>query len=280
MQRRKTSVWTPDTDPRARQQKQENQPPEKESQPQPETQVVQEPKPPIADKPKPKPKPKVQPEAKSESQTKPAPDEPKEVTEAKAKVKKEKVKKAKAKGGKPKKSTIKANRRQKAKSQRALDYFDKQIREKTEMVFIGYEENVDCTLIRMTLYDWVLTVAEKRLRRKKIDFSCCYKRKEAETAKATMITDSAVVNEKLKPIVPRKGRYKVSNEILKASQADKGPITVALRTGQVFTGIVDWFTPFDIALILSNGGKVKIFRHGLYDVLASATPVKDEGSAN
>ena len=107
---------------------------------------------------------------------------------------------------------------------------------------------------------------------------------------ATMITDLAVVNQKcvrsvlppvgLKPIVPRKGRYKVSNEILKASQASKSPMTVALRTGQVFTGIVDWYTPFDIALILSNGGKVKIFRHGLYDVLASATPVKDEGSAN
>ena len=148
------------------------------------------------------------------------------------------------------------------------------------MVFIGYGETVDCILMRMTMYDWVLTVDEKRKRRKKIDFSCCYKRKEAETILATMITDSAIVNQELKPIVPRKGRYKVSNDVLKTSQANKSPITVALRTGQVFTGCVDWFTPFDIALILSNGGKVKIFRHGVYDVLADANPVKDEGSAN
>ena len=89
-----------------------------------------------------------------------------------------------------------------------------------------------------------------------------------------MTTDLAIVSQKLEPIVPRKDRYKVSNEILKRSQADKTPITVALRTGQVFTGYVDWFTPFDIALILSNGGKVKIFRHGLYEV--DAPPVKDE----
>jgi hypothetical protein len=53
-------------------------------------------------------------------------------------------------------------------------------------------------------------------------------------------------------------------------------MTVALRTGEVFTGIVDWFTPFDIALILSNEGKVKIFRHGVYDVKVEAPEVKDE----
>ena len=80
----------------------------------------------------------------------------------------------------------------------------------------------------------------------------------------------------LEPIIPRKNRYQVSNKMLKMSQASKSSMTVALRTGEVFTGIVDWFTPFDIALILSNEGKVKIFRHGVYDVKIDAPPVKDE----
>ena len=292
MQRRKTSVWTPDNDPRSIRQRQESQQPEKESQPQPETQslpsrsgAAQEPKPHMTgrvagDKPKPKP------EAKPAPQAKPAPDEPKGVTETQAKVKKTKVKKtkvkkatakeAKVKGDKPKTSSAKAKRKRRARSQRAIDYFDKQIRQKTEMVFIGYGETVDCTIIRGLLYDWVLAVNEERDKRKKTDFCCCYKQKDTEKVKATMITDLAIVNQKLEPIIPRKDRYKVSDEILKTSQASKSPMTVALRTGKVFTGYVDWFTPFDIALILSNGGKVKIFRHGLYDVKVDAPEVKDE----
>jgi sRNA-binding regulator protein Hfq len=289
MQRRKTSVWTPDTDPRARRQREEKQPSEKESPPEPpepKPQVVQEPLPPVADKPKPEPKPKLKPEAKSDPQSKPSPDEPKEVTETKEKVEKATAKKAKAKAGSPKKSTLKARRRMIARCQRATDYFQKQVREKTEMVFIGYGETVDCTIVRGLVFEWILAVDKKRDKRKKTDFSCCYKQKESETVLATMITDSAVVSQKcvrsvlppegLEPIVPRKGRYKVSNDVLKTSQANKSPMTVALRTGQVFTGIVDWFTPFDIALILSNEGKVKVFRHGINDVKVDAPEVKDE----
>ena len=254
MQRRKTSVWTPDNDPRSRRQRQE-------SQPQPETQAAQEPKPHmagrlVADKPKPKPKPEV----------KPAPDEPKEVTETQAK-----VKKGKPKAGKPKRT-----RKREPRDQRAIDYFEKQVREKTPMLFIGYGETLDCTIIKGWVYEWVLVVNEERDKRKKTDFSCCYKQDDAEKVKASLITDLAIANQKLEPIIPRKGRYKVSDEILKTSQADKSPITVALRTGQVFTGHVDWFTPFDIALVLSNEGKVKIFRHGLHNVKVEAQPVKDE----
>ncbi len=164
------------------------------------------------------------------------------------------------------------------KDQRAIDYFQKQVREKTPMIFIGYGETLHCTLIRGLMYEWVLAVNEKHDERKKTDFSCCYKQSDTEKVRATIITDLAIVNPKLEPIIPRKDRYKVSNEILKTSQASKSSITVALRTGQVFTGYVDWFTPFDIALILSNGGKVKIFRHGLYDVKVDTNSVKDEGS--
>ena len=274
MQRRKTSVWTPDNDPRSIRQRQK-------SQPQPEAQAAQEPLPHMAgrvagDKPKPKPEVKPSPPAKPV-----APDEPKEVTETQAKVKKAKVKedKPKASKGKPQ-SKAKRTRKREPRDQRAIDYFQKQVRDKTEMVFIGYGETVDCTIIRGLLYDWVLAVNEERDKRKKTDFSGCYKQSDALKVLATMITDLAIANQKLEPIIPRKGRYKVSDEILKTSQADKSPITVALRTGQVFTGHVDWFTPFDIALILSNEGKVKIFRHGLYDVKVDAPEVKDEGSAN
>ena len=267
MQRRKTSVWTPDTDPRARRQKQENQQPEKESQPQPETQAAQEPKPHMAgrvagDKPKPKP------EVKPSPQPKPvAPDEPKEVTETQAKVKEDKPKASKVRlQSKPKRT-----RKREPRDQRAIDYFEKQVREKTEIVFIGYEETIDTTIIKRLVFEWVLAVPsgggveptdesdlthnEKRDKRKKTDFSCCYKQSDALKVLAVMITDLAVANQKLEPIIARKNRYQVSNKMLKMSQASQSSMTVALRTGQVFTGIVDWFTPFDIALILSNGAK-------------------------
>ena len=284
MQRRKTSVWTPDNDPRSIRQRQESQQPEKESQPQPETQslpsrsgAAQEPLPHMAgrvagDKPKPKPEVKPSPPAKPV-----APDEPKGVAETQAKVKKAKVKedKPKASKGKPQ-SKAKRKRKREPRDQRAIDYFQKQVREKTPMIFIGYGETLDCTIIKGWVYEWVLVVNEERDKRKKTDFCCCYKQQDAEKVLATMITDLSIVNQKLEPIIPRKNRYKVSDEILKTSQADKSPITVALRTGQVFRGYVDWHTPFDIALILSNGGKVKIFRHGLYDVKVDAPPVKDE----
>ncbi len=285
MQRRKTSVWTPDTDPRSRRQKQEDQQPEKESQPrqtvlcsaskepsgqpEPKTPSAQEPLPHMAgrlaaDKAKSKPEVKPPPQ--------PAPDEPKEVTDTQAKVKK----------GKPKRKRKPLRRGGRSRppmgDKRAIAYFHKQVRDKTPMVFIGYGETVDCTIIKCGVFEWLLSVNEERDKRKKTDFCCCYKQQDAEKIKAVMITDLAVVNQKLEPIIPRKGRYKVNDEILKTSQASKSSITVALRTGQVFTGYVDWFTPFDIALILSNEGKVKIFRHGLYDVKVDANSVKDEGS--
>ena len=291
MQRRKTSVWTPDNDPRARRQRQENQPQEKESQPRqtvqseaskepsgPETPAAQEPKPHMAGRlaaDKPKPKPKVQPQVKPEPQDKPAPNEPKEVTETQAKVKEDKPKASK---GKRKRKPLRRGGRSRAPigDQRAIAYFDKQVREKTPMVFIGYGETVDCTIIKGLVFEWLLSVNEERDKRKKTDFSCCYKQQEGEKILATMVTDLSIVDQKLEPIIPRKDRYKVNDEILKTSRASKSPITVALRTGQVFSGYVDWFTRFDIALILSNRGKVKIFRHGLYDVKVDAPAVKDE----
>ncbi len=274
MQRRKTSVWTPDNDPRSIRQRQENHQPEKESQPQQKTQAAQEPLPHMAervagDKPKPKPEVKPSPPAKPV-----APDEPKEVTETQAKVKEDKPKASKVRlQSKPKRT-----QKREPRDQRAIDYFEKQVREKTAMVFIGYGETIDTTIIKRLVFEWLLGVNEERDKRKKTDFCCCYKQEDAEKVKATMITDLAIANQKLDPIIPRKDRYKVSDEILKTSQADKSSITVALRTGQVFTGYVDWFTPFDIALILSNEVKVKIFRHGLYDVKVDANSVKDEGS--
>ena len=288
MQRRKTSVWTPDNDPRSIRQRQESQQPEKESQPRqtvqseasfepsgPETQAAQEPLPHMAgrvagDKPKPKPEVKPSPPAKPV-----APDEPKEVTETQAKVKKAKVKEDKPKASKGKPQS-KAKRKREPRDQRAIDYFQKQVREKTPMIFIGYGETVDCTIIRGLVFEWILVINEERDKRKKTDFSCCYKQQDAEKVVAVMTTDLAIVNQKLEPIIPRKDRYKVSDETLKTSQASKSPMTVALRTGQVFTGYVDWFTPFDIALVLSNEGKVKIFRHGLYDVKVDVPSVKDE----
>ena len=299
MQRRRTSVWTPDTDPRARRQKQEDQQPDEQEsqpeQPEPKTPAAQEPKPHMAGRlaaDKAKPKPKVQPSVKPEPQPKPvAPEEPKEVVDTQAKVKK----------SKPKRKPLRRGRRPRAPigDKRAIAYFDKQIREKTEMVFIGYGETVDCTIIKGLVFEWLLSVPsggaqtsesggessltqksthnDERDRRKKTDFWCCYKQREAEKVKATMVTDLAIVNQKLEPIIPRKDRYKVNDEILKTSRASKSPITVVLRTGQVFTGIVDWFARYDIALILSNnGGKVKIFRHGLHNVKVDAPEVKDE----
>ena len=280
MQRRKTSVWTPDNDPRSIRQRQENQQPDEQEsqpeQPEPKTQAAQELKPHMAGRlaaDKAKPKPKVQPSAKPETQAKPAtPDEQKEVVASpQAKVKKDKPKR--------KRKPLRRGGRTRAPigDQRAIAYFDKQIREKTEMVFIGYGETVDCTIIKCGVFEWLLSVNEERDKRKKTDFCCCYKQQEAEKVKATMVTDLAIVNQKLEPIIPRKDRYKFDDAILKTSQAQKSPITVALRTGQVFSGYVDWLTRFDIALILSNEGKVKIFRHGLYDVKVDAPEVKDEG---
>jgi sRNA-binding regulator protein Hfq len=86
-----------------------------------------------------------------------------------------------------------------------------------------------------------------------------------------MSIDAEIVNKALKPIVRRKNRYRIAHAVdfLSARVADKRPIVVTLRTGHRFCGVVDWFTLYDIGLVLENLGKVIIFRHALSDVTAS-----------
>ena len=88
-----------------------------------------------ADKTKPKPKPK--PEVKPETPAKPAPDAPKEVAATQAKEKK----------GKPKRKRKPLRRSGRTRppmgDKHAIAYFHKQVRDKTEMVFIGYGSTVN-----------------------------------------------------------------------------------------------------------------------------------------
>jgi sRNA-binding regulator protein Hfq len=81
-------------------------------------------------------------------------------------------------------------------------------------------------------------------------------------------TDQSIVHQTLKPIL-FKDAYPLDNAILQRSQETKKPIIMTLRTGQVFTGYVRWYTPHEIGLKLGNGGKVYLFRHAIYEVKAA-----------
>jgi sRNA-binding regulator protein Hfq len=168
----------------------------------------------------------------------------------------------------------------------AEKYINKQIREKTPMVFHGYDGTLHCQIARLWKYNLNLLVDGRQQSYSKLRLACYYKERDAAAVSEAMGVSPEIQARKLEPVVPRGQRYPADDVVLKESAKKRSPIFVALRTGHLFKGYVRWFTPHEIRLILSNGVKVHIFRHALLavktdvQVKARPEPVDESGNAN
>ncbi len=144
-------------------------------------------------------------------------------------------------------------------------YILKQINFETPMFFALYDDvQLPATVLEMTLSRLTLNSNGKEQHIPKTDVKYCYKDVDAERVQAAINIDEEVKAQQLTQSTSDDQAYEIDTEAVQDARKNKSPIQVTLREGEIFRGIIDWVSPYEIKLILANGAKVVIFRHAVY----------------
>lgn len=147
-------------------------------------------------------------------------------------------------------------------------YILKQINYETPMYFVLYNDNeLPAIVLEMTLSSLTLRCngKEKGVQKKEIKY--CYKDEDAENINRMLKYDEDIKSQQLKPVGSIDQVYHIDSDTMRKSRQDGKPIKVTLREGEVFEGTVDWISPYEIKLVLSDGAKVVIFRHAICSLI-------------
>lgn len=160
-------------------------------------------------------------------------------------------------------------------------YVQKQVRLKTPMVFGLYNHTqLPVTVSALTPYTFILEKSENEKQEfPKTDVKYCYKAEDSEKIQPLMRYNEEIKAQKLMPIIPRKERYHIDTRDVWQARKDRYPIEVMMREGEIFRGLVDWVSRYEIKLILANGAKIVVFQHAICDFKAfpSEKQEADEG---
>ena len=63
----------------------------------------------------------------------------------------------------------------------------------------------------------------------------------------------------LKPVIQRKKRYSINTRTIVQARRDRHTIEVTMLEGEVFRGLVDWVSRYEIKMILENESKIVVF---------------------
>lgn len=152
-------------------------------------------------------------------------------------------------------------------------YMDKQLREKTPMVFVTYEGPVRGTIQKRLVYDLDLNAGGEKVRINKLFIKYCYKAVDEEAVLKHLVVDEALRAQNLQPIKPRKERFQIDTRHLAMARQKKLPLKIVLRGGEIFIGNIDWYSHYEIKLSLGNEeGAVVVFRHAAYDYEVMGVP--------
>ena len=167
-------------------------------------------------------------------------------------------------------------------------YIQKQIRLQTPMFFGLYNHILlPATITEFTKYDFVLQVglnpdpiggeAEKQ-EMPKTDVKYCYKAEDATDIQSIICYNEAIKEQNLKPIIQRKKRYSINTRDVVQARRARHTIEVTMLEGEVFRGLVDWVSRYEIKMILENESKIVVFRHAICDfkVFPSEGQVREE----
>lgn len=151
-------------------------------------------------------------------------------------------------------------------------YIQKQIRLLTPMVFAFYNhEQHAMTILEFTEYTFTLQGEAEKQEIPKTDVKYCYKAEDAEAVQRLMRYDEEIKSQKIKPIISRKNRYQIDTREVQLARKQEYPIEVVMHEGEIFRGMVDWVSPYEIKMVLENGSKVVVFRHAICEFQAYPT---------
>ena len=144
-------------------------------------------------------------------------------------------------------------------------YILKQINFETPMFFALYDDvQLPATVLEMTLSRLTLNSNGKEQHVPKVDVKYCYKDVDAERLQAAIDIDEEVKAQQLTQLTSDAQPCEIDTEAVQDARRNKSSIQVTLREGEIFRGIIDWVSSYEIKLILENGAKVVIFRHAVY----------------
>jgi CspA family cold shock protein len=144
-------------------------------------------------------------------------------------------------------------------------YILKQINFETSMFFALYTHvQLPATVLEMTLSSLTLNSNRSEQQIAKTDVKYCYKDVDAERVQASVDIDDTVKAQQLTQLTPDVQAPEIDTEAIQHARKNGTSIEVILREGEIFRGIIDWISPYEIKLILENGAKVVIFRHAVY----------------
>ena len=145
-------------------------------------------------------------------------------------------------------------------------YIQKQIRLQTPMFFGLYNHTVlPATIIDFTKYDLVLQAEGESQELPKTDVKYCYKSEEVTKIQAIIRYDEETKKQNLKPIIQPKKRYSINTRTIVRARRTQQTIEVTMLEGEVFRGLVDWVSRYEIKMILENESKIVVFRHAICD---------------
>ncbi len=144
-------------------------------------------------------------------------------------------------------------------------YILKQINFETPMFFaLSNDVQLPATVLEMTLSRLTLNSNGKEQHIPKTDVKYCYKDVDAERVQVAIDIDEEVKAQQLTQLTADAKACEIDTQAVQDARKNKSPIEITLRAGEIFRGIIDWVSPYEIKLILANGAKVVIFRHAIY----------------
>ena len=170
-------------------------------------------------------------------------------------------------------------------------YIQKQIRLQTPMFFGLYNHTLlSVTVTGFTKYDFVLQVVlnpdsiggeTEKQELPKTDVKYCYKAADATDIQSVIRYNEEIKEQNLKPIIQRKKRYSINTRTIVQARRDRHTIEVTMLEGEVFRGLVDWVSRYEIKMILENESKIVVFRHAICDfkVFSSEEGVNNQSAA-
>ncbi len=146
-------------------------------------------------------------------------------------------------------------------------YILKQINFETSMFFALYDRvQLPATVLEMTLSSLTLNSNGKEQQIAKTDVKYCYKDIDAERVQASVDMDEALKEQQLTQLTADEQAPEIDTEAVQHARKNGISVAVTLREGEIFQGVIDWVSPYEIKLILKNGAKVVIFRHAVYSL--------------
>ena len=144
-------------------------------------------------------------------------------------------------------------------------YVQKQIRKKTPMVFELYGEHIEGIISRRLTYALAVASVNGEVHHlEKLNIKYMYKRDEIAQVVQDIEVDTDLKAQNLISIVHKSERFQVDDRILVRCRKEKVPVRLTLRGGEIITGVIRWFSQYDMKMLLAHGGNVIVFRHGLH----------------